>query len=166
MYTSGRDPTALLGAQQPMGIIVHTYQSTTAYGHLQPSKTSREPAGDSTVPFLGVARNENKTQNAHHGVSSSQPSATSPTGPMPPPRGAPRGTPNSMTRTAPLNLQTSPGRPVYILNSEKSLFRLAVLWKVIKSNSVFYVTSILLLTLEKGLLPSIYYFQPQTTATP
>lgn len=68
MYTSGRDPTALLGAQQPMGIIVHTYQRTTAYGHLQPSKTSREPAGDSTVPFLGVARNENKTQNAHHGV--------------------------------------------------------------------------------------------------
>lgn len=96
---------------------------------------------------------------APQSTSHSHPPAASLTAPMPllkaPP---PHGTPNSISRTAPLNLQRSPGRPVYILNSEKSLFRLAVIWKVIKSDSILYVISFFLLALEKGLLPSIQYF--------
>lgn len=83
----------------------------------------------------------------------------------PPPGDAiiPRSTPNSISSTVPLNLPTSPGRHVYISNSEKSVSRLAaVFWKLIKSNSVLYFNFLPLPKLiHTRLLPSIQYFNPK-----
>lgn len=115
------------GAQRPMGVVI-------ALG-----ETPWELAM-TVLPFLG--RWGMKIQEAYHGVctvhTNGQVSNYSNASSWRSPQHL-TAPPNRISSIVLLNLPTSPGRQVYISNSEKSVSRLAaVLWRVIKSNSAPY----------------------------